>query len=699
MSRLGAWLVWFTTLVLVVSATADSLNGTKESLTSKPKSLKKHMSRFTPTRSTTSKTPVPSSSHSTPQTLVSTAWPSTTKSLLHTSTSGPFSHTRKASHSVSLSSTLVPSKHASPSSSSGTSSSKGHASSTHGRGYISASKAFSNAEETISSHLSPFTSPSSRENLSRSLHASPLSMRRPSSLRHVASPHDSFSSLTGHARSETTSTSRDTWRSTSTKPKNTSTRRTSHETDSSKAASMRSRAQTSHIWSPLPHFSLDPATLSVPRSMSFRSQRRWSRSTGAGSPFLISTMATASQGSQSHRASRPGASSEGMGVMRVSKRPLKTPPGTRYAFLNTDSLLLPETTRITSFEGVTLTSTKSTVTSSIPSTMPLTIDPENKQAAKPRNNMLISILFQPSLSWTWLSVQRGTSAQVFTYMPEIVAHALSINESDVKTIQLRRYEQQQGNKTVQRTLYLAYIPARYGIQLQHLIADRTSKFYHPTGDKVSRELAREVDPASDLFLFATQPDDGMDNSMPTVTRNALLGSFVGLGGAATLGVLIWLLQRHLKKKGSGSSWKVRRSDSILSFGNDSPDPYLDAIPSRHRPTTGGSFFAGDAAGSSTDVFQRQQGVTGIIDVHHPDKLHPLCRTHSYDMDSLNESERKRSVPASPLPEHMFFKERRIPSVSVYAMDVDGRASPSKSHGDTIRARTREKDLTSQAQHT
>jgi len=46
--------------------------------------------------------------------------------------------------------------------------------------------------------------------------------------------------------------------------------------------------------------------------------------------------------------------------------------------------------------------------------MPLTIDPENKQAAKPRNNMLISILFQPSLSWTWLSVQRGTSAQVFT---------------------------------------------------------------------------------------------------------------------------------------------------------------------------------------------------------------------------------------------------------------------------------------------
>ena len=216
MSRIGAWLVWFTTLVLVVSATADSLKRTKESLTSKPKSLKKHMSRFTLTRSTTSKTPVPSSSNSTPQTLLSTAGPSTTKSLLTTSTSGPFSHTRKASHSVSLSSTLVPSKHASPSSSSVTSSSKGHASSTRGRGYVPSSYAFSHAEETSSSHPSPFTSPSSRENLSRSLHASPLSTRHPSSLRHVASPHDSFSSLTGHSRPETTNTSRDTGRSTST---------------------------------------------------------------------------------------------------------------------------------------------------------------------------------------------------------------------------------------------------------------------------------------------------------------------------------------------------------------------------------------------------------------------------------------------------------------------------------------------------
>lgn len=354
---------------------------------------------------------------------------------------------------------------------------------------------------------------------------------------------------------------------------------------------------------------------------------------------------------------------------------------------------------VTSRESITLASTQSTLTSSIPSNMPLTIDPENKQAAKPLNNRLISILFKPSLSWTWLSAQRGTSAQVFTYMPEIVAYALSIKESDVKTIQLRRYEQQQGNSTVQRTLYLAYIPAQYGIQLQHLIADRTSKFYHPEGDKVSRELAQEVDPASDLFLFATQPDDGMDSSMPIVTRNALVGSFVGLGGAVTLGVLIWLVQRRLKKKGSGSSLKVRRSDSILSFGNDSPDPYLDEIPPRQRPTTGGSFFAGDAAGSSTDVFQRQQGVTGIIDVSHPDKLHPLCRTHSCDIDSLSESERKRSVPASPLPEHVFFKERRIPSISVYAMDLDGQASLAQSSGDIIRARTREKDLTSQAQHT
>lgn len=224
-------------------------------------------------------------------------------------------------------------------------------------------------------------------------------------------------------------------------------------------------------------------------------------------------------------------------------------------------------------------------------------------------------------------------------------------------------------------------------------------FYSPEGDQASRELAQEVDPASNLFMFATQPDDDGDSSMPVVTRNALLGSFVGVGGAVTLGMLIWFLQRHLKKKGGGSSLKLKRSDSILSFGNDSPDPYLDGIASTPCHTTGGSFFAGDAAGSSTDVFQRQQGVTGIINVGHPNKPYQLCRTRSCDIDSLDEPQKKRSVPTSPLPGQVYDKEGRIPNISVYAMDLDRRTSHKESNGDAIRVRTRGIDLASQVRHT
>ena len=698
MSRMDVWIVWFSTLVLVVSTAAESFISATKSPPSTQRPLKKNISSSSSTRLTSSRTSVSSSSTSSTEALVSTSWPSTTKSLLGGSRSRPFSHSSSSSHSVFPSSTFVPSKHASSGSSVPTSSRKVHSSSTRKTGFTHLSQASVKAKETISHKISTSTSLSSRRSLNRSFYSSSLSMRHRSSLRIFTSTHDFLSSSRGESRPETTIMSIETRRSTSTKPNNTSTPRTSLETDSSKVASTRSAEHVSPTWNSLAHFSSDLAASSTRLPVSYLSLSLWSRSSNSGPPFLGPTTTTV-HGNQSYRAPRPSALSESTGGMRVSKRPLKTPPGTRYAFLNTDSLLLPETTKTTSAGSAMVTSTISTVMSSIPNTMPLTIDPENKQATRPTNDMLISILFKASLSWTWISVQRGTSAQVFTYMPEIVAHALSIQASDVKTIQLRRYEQQEGNDTVQRTLYLAYIPKKYGDPLQHLIANRTSMFYSPDGDRASRELAQEVDPASNLFLFATQPDDDVDNSMPVVTRNALLGSFVGVGGAVTLGIFIWFVQRHLKKKSGGSSLKLKRSDSILSFGNDSPDPYLDRKTSTSRHNTCGSFFAGDSAGSSADVFQRQQGVTGIINVGRPDKPYQLCRTRSCEMDSLDELQRKRSVPTSPLPGQVHNEEGRISSISVYAMDLDKQTSHEASTGEAIHVRTRGRDLASQVRHT
>ena len=56
------------------------------------------------------------------------------------------------------------------------------------------------------------------------------------------------------------------------------------------------------------------------------------------------------------------------------------------------------------------------------------------------NTTLISVLLSNSLSWSWLLSNSDASAQVFAYMPELLADALKINHSEVMTSSLEAYE-------------------------------------------------------------------------------------------------------------------------------------------------------------------------------------------------------------------------------------------------------------------
>lgn len=63
-----------------------------------------------------------------------------------------------------------------------------------------------------------------------------------------------------------------------------------------------------------------------------------------------------------------------------------------------------------------------------------------KTAPRPADTSLISILLTKALSWSWLLAQSDASAQVFAYMPALIAKSLKIDESLVTTVSLEAWE-------------------------------------------------------------------------------------------------------------------------------------------------------------------------------------------------------------------------------------------------------------------
>lgn len=63
-----------------------------------------------------------------------------------------------------------------------------------------------------------------------------------------------------------------------------------------------------------------------------------------------------------------------------------------------------------------------------------------KTAPRPADTSLVSVLLTKALSWSWLLAQSDASAQVFAYMPALIAKSLKIDESLVITVSLEAWE-------------------------------------------------------------------------------------------------------------------------------------------------------------------------------------------------------------------------------------------------------------------
>ncbi|WFD18367.1 hypothetical protein MCAP1_000569 [Malassezia caprae] len=285
---------------------------------------------------------------------------------------------------------------------------------------------------------------------------------------------------------------------------------------------------------------------------------------------------------------------------------------TGYAFLNTQSVILPTTATYTSTydsSADTTTLTTSSVTVAPPS-WPEIVVPSDMKGTQPSNATLISILFQRNLSWYWIVTQRATTAQIFTYMPKVLSAALNISESQVYTSKLMMFKPL-SDEHVTRTLYLGYVPSDCTAVLKALVQDPDSGLYQQSGSSIEQELVSLIDTTFDPLTYAKSMSDDQHGTVAPQTRNVLVGSFSGAAGAVLLGVLAWWLRkRYTQQAGIKAASKRNTIQSFVDCSAPRNDADAPAQVSQ-------SYFAGDnEAAPSESAFESPCGVTGTIGLRH-----------------------------------------------------------------------------------
>mgnify|MGYP007068130147 FL=1 len=243
--------------------------------------------------------------------------------------------------------------------------------------------------------------------------------------------------------------------------------------------------------------------------------------------------------------------------------------------------------------------------------LPESIVPSDESQKKPKNALIAAILFKDSLPWDWVAKQRDTSAQIFKFMPAILLGVMNSTEVFVQTLQLKRYTDEANHS---RSMYLAYIPKDMLPVLQMAVRLDTSSFYNNNEGSVGHELAAQVDSSFDMMSYPQTEDE--HQTMTSSARNALVGTFSGVGGAVALGLLVWLGHRRYKRNARED--KLKRRDTIESFGDitTARGEHVNIDCTEPHPACS-SFYVGDQAVNPNDrytAFETPDGVVGTIHV-------------------------------------------------------------------------------------
>lgn len=242
----------------------------------------------------------------------------------------------------------------------------------------------------------------------------------------------------------------------------------------------------------------------------------------------------------------------------------------------------------------TSSTASSSVSSSASPTYPNAVVPQTKNGP-PAHTVLVAVLFKRSLVWSLVTSQRNATAQLFTFMPRLLAAGMHISPELVSTKELRPYS---SNGTV-LTMYLAYIPSDKKDALQDALLSPPTKMTFPGISGVEFDLLNQIDTNYDLYAYKDEGQPKQAGALSTPAVNALISCFSIVAGLVVLGLVAWLVRRYFQRR--DAQRKLKRRNTIESFAALSPDPVPMSFMFPEQQIS--SFYAGDSRGSPVTAFE------------------------------------------------------------------------------------------------
>jgi len=201
----------------------------------------------------------------------------------------------------------------------------------------------------------------------------------------------------------------------------------------------------------------------------------------------------------------------------------------------------------------------------------------------PNNSVLIQIGFNYGLNYPFVVESSTAVAQIFSYLPEGVAHGLNIELKWVVMQYLQPYNTL-GSLGYIKTLAMAYIPNDMVSPLQLGLTNPNSAMYNHPSPSV-KTLMSMIDPSIPVLAGpntaggspmngdgANYPGtgengagapigSGVDSSAPVRPSSAIIG-LSAVAGAAVYGAAMFLVARRYKKRRTAH----QRSSSMMDSG-------------------------------------------------------------------------------------------------------------------------------------
>ncbi|KAF2725736.1 hypothetical protein K431DRAFT_259360 [Polychaeton citri CBS 116435] len=288
------------------------------------------------------------------------------------------------------------------------------------------------------------------------------------------------------------------------------------------------------------------------------------------------------------------------------------------------------------------TDATSTAATGFPTYMPRLIQPPGGMPAQPENATLVQVGFNYGLNYPFVVAHSDSTAQIFAFLPQGIAHGLNISNSSVTMHSLQPFDTTNELKYV-TTLANAYIPSDLVDQLQLDLHAPFGAIYGNPSAPV-KTLMQMINPTIPIIPGANlnsgsvtdEPENPSASSTAAAGDGAPIGgdsgssqkvrsSSVGIGvgavaGAALYGAaMIYVARRYKKRRqnhqragsvpvGAGPEMSQRSSAGgmggyFMSGANGSADRYSGS---------GGRGSRVSAGGSSNGRSIREQGISAPV---------------------------------------------------------------------------------------